>query len=180
MPKLRWDEDGDAPDWDELDDAEYNEDGGNYAKYEGPQPPKDMMLSGEIKKVWATRSSAGNKMFKVLFEASGNTGEREKYNGLAVWENVVWTPSSKFKWQPFLDALEISLKAVQKATITGEQDDNVGTPVLRIHKREFPARVRIQTDSEMYNGSKRTKVAKWFPGADGDDEDDFEDDEVPF
>jgi hypothetical protein len=182
MPKLRWDADGEEPDWGAMEDEEYEE-GGDFAPYEGPQPPKNTLLSGDIKKVWVVSSQAGNRMFKVLWEAARNTGDKEKYNGLAIWENVVWTTPAKFKWQPFLDGLGITLRAVQKATITAEDEDNVGLPVERINKLRFPAPLRVLTDSEVYEGERRTKVNKWLAPAKDEDEDDdeFEDgDEPPF
>lgn len=181
MPKLRWTGDAEEPDWSAMEDEEYEE-GGDFAPYEGPQPPKNTLLSGDIKKVWSTTSQSGNWMFKVLWEAARNTGDKEKYNGLPIWENVVWVPQNKFKWQPFLDGLGITLRAVQKATITAEDEDNVGLPVERINKTRFPAAIRVLTDSEMYNEERRSKVGKWLaPAKDEGDEEEFEDgDEPPF
>lgn len=183
MPKMKWGDN--EPDWDELDDAEYNE-GGDFPRYEGPIPPKNKILRGSIKKVWATESQAKSQMFKVLWEAEGNTGDLKQYDGLTIWENVVWLPQTKFRWQPWLDALGISLRDVRQRTITAEDDDNVGTPVLRINKLKFPADIRIVTDRDQYQGEVRAKVAEWLPPGDADNDEEDEDweedgdDEAPF
>src|SRR3954464_3491082 len=100
MPKMKWD--GDI-DWRGLNEAEYSED--DFADYDGPLPPSNTILSGNVKKVWATESSNGDPMLKVLFEAAGNKGDRKMYDGWSGWENVLFSmPQVKFKWQPFFDA----------------------------------------------------------------------------
>lgn len=183
MPKMKWGDN--EPDWDELDDAEYTE-GGDFPRYDGPIPPKNTILHGSLKKAWAVDSQAGNKMFKVIWEAEGNTGDKKKYNGLSIWENVVWTPQTKFRWQPWLDALGISLRDVRQRTVTAEDEDNVGLPIIRINKLKFPVDIRVVTDTDVYNGEKRAKVAEWLPPGDSDADDDDEDydedgdDEAPF
>jgi hypothetical protein len=182
MPKMRWAGDAEEPDWSAMEDEEFDE-SGDFAPYDGPQPPKNTLLSGELKKVWAVTSQSGNHMFKVLWEATGNSGDKAKYNGLAIWDNIVWVPQNKFKWQPWLDGLGITLRAVQKATVTAEDEDNVGLPVQRINRLKFPAPIRVLTDSEMYEGERRTKVNKWLAPSKEEEEDgeDFEDgDEPPF
>lgn len=185
MPKMKWGDN--EPDWDELDDAEYNE--GDFPRYDGPIPPKNTILTGVIKKVWATESQAGNKMFKVIWEAEGNSGDKKKYNGLSIWENVVWTPQTKFRWQPWLDALGLTLRDVRSKTITAEDEDNVGLPVLRINKLKFTGDgvdIRIVTDTDTYNGEKRAKVGEWLMPSDDtgdsdeDDDMDEDDEDAPF
>lgn len=184
MPKIKW---GDAePDWDELDDAEYEE-GEGYNRYEGPVPPNNTILSGVIKKVWAAESQAGNSMFKVLFEAEGNTGDKKKYDGCPIWDNVVWTPQTKFRWQPWLDALGLTLREVRGKTITAEDDDNVGTPIMRIGKVKFSdgVAVRVVTKRESYQGEPQARIQEWMspgdPDSEEDDEEDGEeDDDAPF
>lgn len=181
MPKLKWGTGDNEPDWSGMEDEEYTEN--DFPVYEGPLPPKNTMLEGQIKKIWAVvAKSSGNYMFKVLFEAEDNKGDKAKYNGLSIWENVVWTPGAKFKWQPFLDATGTTLKQVKQATITAEEDDNVGTPVLAIYKTKVPMEVRILTGRDKYDGDDRAVVQKWMPPAEeiDDDDEELEDDEVPF
>jgi hypothetical protein len=176
MPKMKW---GDAePDWDELDDAEYEE--GDFDRYEGPVPPNNTVLSGVIKKIWGAESQAGNSMFKVLFEAEGNSGDKKKFNGCPIWDNVVWTPQTKFRWQPWLDAVGLTLKDVRQKTITAEDDDNVGKPIMRIGKIKFTegVDVRVVTKRESYNGEPQARIQEWLAPKDADtDEDDDEDDD---
>lgn len=185
MPKMKW---GDNFDPDALDDEEYDPDEeGGFEPYEGPIPPKNVILKGSIKKLWALESGTGNPMFKALFEAGGNTGEKAKYNGLPIWENIVWVPQNKWRWQPWLDAVGIpNAKTVQARTITAEDDDNVGTPVLKVGKVQFnkPVPVRVLTGApDTYKEEKRASIGKWLPAkADepDDDDDDSDDVDVPF
>lgn len=195
MPKMKW---GDDFDEDALDDEEYDPDSeGGFEPYDGPIPPKDKILKGEIKKVWALMSGSGNPMFKVIFEAKGNTGELAEYNGLPIWDNVVWVPQNKWRWQPWLEAVGIPNAAtVKRATVTATDDDNVGSPVMKVGKVSFanPVPVRVLTGKpDSYNDEPKATVGKWLPakskadapskprrarGADADD--DYEDDDVPF
>jgi hypothetical protein len=181
MPKMIYGGDNaDQPDWAGMEDEEYGEDA--YSDYTGPMAPKNTVLNGEIKKSWVTTSANGNYMHKVLFEAGNNTGDKAKFNGMPIWENVVWVPSAKFKWQPYLDACGLSLKMVQRATYVADEDDNVGKPILKIHKIEFPIEVRVITGVDTYEGDKRNTVSKWLQAEEAEEDDDLDDDdtEAPF
>lgn len=173
MPKMRWSKD---IDWRELDNAEYSED--DFEEYDGPLPPANVILSGNVKKIWATESSNGDSMLKVLFEADGNTGDRKVYNGWGGWDNILFTmPQVKFRWQPFFDAIGISLADVKNRTVVGDED-NQGHVIERIGSVKFggkiPARVKIKR--EKYEGETQARIGKWLPPADAvSDEDDFED-----
>lgn len=172
MAKMKWDDD---IDWKGLNEEEYSEEG-DYEPYDGPEPPANTLLDGEIKKIWLTESSNGNMMFKVLFEA----GEDTEYPGCPIWENVVFTsPGAKFKWQPFMDALGISLKDIKAKTMVGEED-NVGTVVEKIGKVEFPCDIRVRTGVQKKGEYKgKVQVAKWLAPVDSED-DDGDDDDTPF
>jgi hypothetical protein len=173
MAKMKW---GNDVDWKGLNEAEYSD--GDFADYTGEDPPKGTMLSGEVKKVWLAESANGNMMFKVVFEASGNVGAEKEYNGWGCWDNIVFTvPAAKFHWQPFFDALGITLKDVKLKTIVGEED-STGTVVDSIGGVEFPAPIQVQTTVEKkgeYKGEAR--IGKWLPADDAELEDDEEDDE---
>lgn len=174
MAKMRW---GNDIDWRELNDAEYSED--EFDDYDGPLPPANVILSGFLKKIWATESSNGDPMLKVLFEASGNVGERKVYDGWGGWDNILFSmPQVKFRWQPFFDAIGISLADLKNKTVT-DGDDNQGDVIAKIGSVKFdgkvPARVKIKR--EKYEGETQAKISKWMPPADAvSDEDDFEDD----
>lgn len=178
MPKMKWDND---IDWRGLNDAEYSED--DFEEYDGPLPPSNVILSGFVKKVWATESANGDAMLKVLFEASGNNGDRKVYDGWGGWDNVLFSlPQVKFRWQPFFNALGVTLADLKNKTVVGEEE-NQGDRILRIGTVKFdektgvPARVKIKR--EKYEGETVARIGKWLPAADedGDVDDDFSDDE---
>ncbi len=177
MAKLRWGSLGD-PDFEAMDEQEYEETE-DYPEYTGPMPPKNTLLNGVIKKVWATESSKGSAMLKVFFEATGNSGEKKKYDGLPVWDNVVLVPQAKFHWQTFLDALGLTLKVMKAKTVISDEDESAGTPVTQIGKVKFPAKVSIISGKEKYEGEFQARVTKYVPyvGADDVDEEDEEDDD---
>lgn len=180
MAKMKWDND---IDWRGLHEEEYDESGEDFEPYDGPIPPKGTILRGVVKKVWATSSQAGDSMFKALFVAEGNEGNKAKYDGLPIWDNVNWTlPQCKFMWQPFFNTLNVTLKDVKLKTQIEDDDDNVGTPVTRIGQAKFPYPTRIVTDRETYEGEPRARVKKYIPLDEDElvDDDELDDDDVPF
>jgi len=179
MAKMKWGKDD--VDWQALSDEEYEESG--FEEYDGPQPPAGIILAGQINKVWLVQSAAGDWMFKAVFEANGNQDERKTYDGWPCWDNILFSlPQCKFMWQPFLDALGITLRDIQGRTIVGEED-KVGTSVDKIGKVEFPADIRIRT-SVVKKGEYKGKIeiAKYLPPMDIDtvDDDDLDGDDPPF
>lgn len=176
MPKLKVTDD--ELDVEELEDAEYNEDG-DFEDYSGEQPPKGTILRGFIKKMWWTYSQNDNPMLKILFVADGNTGDLEEYNGLPVWENAVLIPSVKFRWQPFLDTFGLTIRDVKTKLYVSADDDNQGAPIEKIGKWEpgEDARCRIVTKRERYQGEWNTKVSKWLDDEEAADEE--EEEEAP-
>jgi hypothetical protein len=177
MPRMKWNED---TEWREMNDAEYEE-YEEFEEYDGPLPPNNLILSGYIKKIWATESQAGNDMLKVVFEADGNTGERKVYNGWGGWDNVTLTPGTKFRWQPFFDVLGVTLADVKNKTVVDDEDDNNGAHVLRIGKVKLdgvkvPARIKVKR--EKYEGEWQAKVGKWLPPAENADPTDDDDAEL--
>lgn len=175
MAKMRW---GNDIPWKTLNDAEYEE-GEDFTEYDGEVPPANTLLRGVIKKVWATESSKGDPMLKVLFEASGNEDGRDEYNGCPVWDYVSFTlPQVKFKWQPFFDVIGFTLADLKNKCQAGE-DDSIGTQILQIGSVKFPAAARIKTKREKYEGEWTAKVGRWLPAEDvEDDDDDTEDDDA--
>lgn len=179
MPKMKW---GSDVDWKGLNEAEYSED--DFNDYDGPVPPKNIILAGKIKKAWAMETANGDPAIKVLFEASGNVGERKEYDGCPFWDMILFSmPQVKFKWQPFFDAIGITLADVKNKTLTDAEEDNVGTPILKIGTVKFDGgnvAVRIKTNREKWEGEWQPRVGKFLPPADASDEEDddeFDDDE---
>jgi hypothetical protein len=187
MAKMRW---GTDIDWDSLEEEEYSED--EFDDYDGPVPPSNAILRGYIKKIWGTESSNGDAMLKVLFIADGNEGDRKVYDGWPGWDNVLFSlPQVKFRWQPFFDAIGVTLADLKSRTVVGEEE-NQGDLITRIGKVRFdgrsPVEVRVKTKREKYEGETQCRIAKFLPAADvaadeddedGDDGDDWGGDEEP-
>lgn len=173
MPRLKVDDD--ELDIEELEEAEYEE--SDYEPYSGPQPPKGTILYGYIKKIWWTYNSNDVRMLVVIFEATEESG---KYKGLGVWDRITLSTAAKFRWQPFLDAAGITLQDIKRKMIVEKDDENQGRPVNKIGALEIgdeeKAAIRIVTKRDRYNDDWETKVDKWLPWEDPQDEDD-EDDE---
>lgn len=175
---MKWDK---GINWRELNDAEYDD--SEMDDYDGPVPPSNKVLAGELKKAWVTETANGDPMIKTLFVADGNTGDRKQYNGCPIWDQVLFTmPQVKFKWQPWLDALGITLADVKNKTIIGDEE-TTGDRIEKIGTVSFakpiPIRVKTQKErSEEYG--EQARVGRWLPPADtapDEDDDDFEEDE---
>lgn len=179
MPRLKVDDD--ELDIEELEEAEYEE--SDYEPYSGPQPPKGTILYGYVKKIWWTYNSNDVRMFVVIFEATDESG---KYKGLGVWDRITLSTAAKFRWQPFLDAMGITLQDIKKKMIVERDDENQGRPVTKIGSfvigDEEKAAIRIITKKERYNDEWETKVDKWLPWEDPHDDDeedeDFDEDDI--
>lgn len=182
MPKLR------ASDWDfdegELEGAEYNEDGDReFEDYDGEDPPVGTILSGFIKKVWLTKAGSGADMLKVLFIAADNTGKREEFNGWPGWDNLALQANTKFKWKPFLDATGLTLRDLRTKTVTSDEDSNLGDEITKIgewHPGEDSdsAWVRVLIKKETYQGVTSSKVGKFLPYEDAEEDEDEEEEEA--
>lgn len=181
MPRMKW-----GADLDELP-VEWEE--SDFEPYDGPLPPANKLLNGEVKKMWAAVSEAGNDMLIALFEASGNTGDKEQYNGWSTFERIALTPKMAWKYGPLLEALGITLQDVHKNTIVAKEDDNVGTPIRKIGTLKFPKACSVVTKRETYEGERQakagkfaavTKKAKARSRRAAQDDDELEDDDVPF
>jgi hypothetical protein len=181
MPRMKWGADFDElpEDWDESD----------FTEYDGPVPPSKKLLKGEAKKMWAATSSSGNEMLVVLFEASGNKGENEKYNGWSTFERIPLIPKMNWKYGPLLEALGVTLDDVKRKTLVAEEDDNVGTPIKKIGAMKLPKAMAVITKREKYEDETRAIAGKFASAvtkksrsrrAADEDEDEYEDDDVPF
>lgn len=178
MPRMKWGADFDElpEEWDESD----------FVEYDGPVPPKNTLLNGEAKKVWAATSKKGNDMLVVLFEASGNTGSKKQYNGWSAFDYITLTPDTAFRYGPFLEVIGATLNDVKAKTLVADEDDNVGTPVKRIGTAKFPKPCAVITKRERYDDETVAKVGKYAALAKkaksraADEDDDEEDDDTPF
>ena len=182
MAKMKW---GSDIDWRGLNDEEYEE-GQDYDDYEGEIPPSNTVLRGVIKKVWIAETRNDDPMLKVLFEARGNTGAKKQYDGCPIWDQVLFSmPQVKFRWQPFFDAVGFTLADLKNKTLVGDEDDNIGLPVLKIgtivfNNEKKPVEVSIKTKREKYEGNEQARVQRWIPARpiEDDDEEDWDEDDV--
>jgi hypothetical protein len=174
-------EDVEDLDVDELDALEYSTE--TFDSYDGEVPPKDLELTGYTKKMWWTRSQAGDPMFKVLWVAADNDGDLEEYNDCPFWLNYALNGGSKFRWAPFLDVYGITLRQIKKREIDlADKDDQNGAPINKIGsfrpgEENDEAWCRIITGSERYNGEPKPAIAEWLPYEAGDEADDEPDDD---
>jgi hypothetical protein len=181
MPRLRMDDD--EFNVDELDEAEYDEEN-QFQPYTGPTPPNNTILPGRIKKAWWTFTQNDDRMMKVVFEADEYAG---KYKDCPVWDNIVFSPSAKFRWKPFLDAFGLTLIDFKKrlSVIGGDDEDDpqLGAPIEKVGKwepGEESADTRIIVISKPDNNrNMRLNVVKYLPyeDEDEDEDDDYDEDE---
>jgi hypothetical protein len=166
-------EDVEDLDVEELDAIEYSTE--QFDSYDGEVPPKDIELKGYVKKMWWTRSQAGDPMLKILWVAADNEGEEEEFNDCPFWLNYALNGGSKFRWAPFLDTYGITLRQIKKREIDlADKDDQNGAPINKIGsfkpgEENDEAWCRIITGSERYNGEPKPAIAEWLP-YDADDE----------
>jgi hypothetical protein len=181
VPKLKLSQLGAEVDPDELEDAEWSEDGG-YGDYDGEDPPGDIVLNGFIKKMWLSKTAseeegnykptAGSNMFIILFEAAENVGAYEKYNGWSTWDYDVIHTITKFRWQPLMNALGMTIKYALSNLYVADEDEDRGTPILKIGNKfevgedSNTAYVCILTKREKRTDvdppTWSTKVGKWL------------------
>lgn len=178
MAKLKWDdfddEALDGVDWDPETD-------GGFTPYDGPIPPNNTILKGDVKKAWSTTSKAGNPMIKLLWEASGNEGDKKIYNGLPVWHNVVFMKEYPGLWKPFLAAFGLTASDVKNKTVVDTNDEsNHGKSIVKISNSFKPgaAKVAIVTKREKYNDEDQVRISKFLLAV--DENDDSDDEDTPF
>jgi hypothetical protein len=175
-------EDVEDLDVDELDALEYSTE--QFDSYDGEVPPKDITLTGYVKRMWWTRSGGGDPMLKILWVAEDNEGDTEEYNGCPFWLNYSLIGGAKFRWAPFFDTYGITLRQIKKREIDlQEKDDQNGAPINKIGsfrpgEENDEAWCRIVTGSERWNGEYKPAISSWLPyDSDEADESDEADDE---
>jgi hypothetical protein len=178
MVKLRKEDTADI-DVEELDALEYSTE--TFDTYDGEVPPKDIELTGFVKKMWWTRTQNNDPMIKVLWTAEENEGDLEEYNGCPFWLNLALIGGAKFRWAPFLENYGLTLKQVKNNTDVADKDDQNGAPINKIGnfrpgEENDEAWCRIITDRERYNGEWKTAVKEWLP-YDADEEEEPEEEE---
>jgi hypothetical protein len=172
MPRIRR-EDYDDLNFDDLDAQEYSTE--TFDTYDGEVPPKDIELSGYVRKMWWTRTSQNNDpMLKILWVAAENDGDFEEYNGCTFWLNYPLTGGAKFRWAPFMENYGLKLKDVKTIDLADADDQN-GAPInkignLRPGENNDEAWARVVTDRERYNGEWKPSIKEWLPWEEADEE----------
>jgi hypothetical protein len=177
MVKLRKEDTADI-DVEELDSLEYSTE--QYDTYDGEVPPKDIELSGYVKKMWWTRTQNNDPMLKILWVADENDGDYEEYNGCPFWLNYALIGGAKFRWAPFMENYGLTLKQVKNNTDVDDKDDQNGAPINKIGsfrpgEENDEAWARIITDRERYNGEWKPAIKEWLPW---DEDEEAQDDEA--
>jgi hypothetical protein len=166
-------------DAEELENAEYEE-REDYGSYDGPNPPRGTILKGRIKKMWYKLSDASsNPMLVVIWEAEGNKGDKKVYNGIGIWDRIVFTKKTAFRFKPFCSVFGITVTDVYDR-MTGEEDDGMGCPVTKIGKWTIDSaksgcRVTTKMGKATPEYPSRVEISKWMP-ADEDADADADDD----
>jgi hypothetical protein len=172
MTKLRKEDTADL-DIDELEAIEYSTE--TFDSYDGEVPPKDIELTGFVRKMWWTRTQNNDPMLKILWVAEENTDDFEEYNGCPFWLNYALIGGAKFRWAPFLENYGLTLKQVKNNTDVQDKDDQNGAPINKIGsfrpgEENDEAWCRVITDRERYNGEFKPAIKSWLP-YDADDAD---------
>lgn len=160
MPKLKDAEDLDVK---ELEEAEYEE--GSFQKYNGEIPATGTMVLMRVAKIWWTYSANDDPMLKVLCIAEDNPGSLEEYDGLPAWENMVLTAAAKFKWAPFLEHFELTIRDVRNKTMVESEDDNQGAPITKIGTLVVGSDDCLFVaviSKEKYQGKWQAHVSEWL------------------
>jgi hypothetical protein len=145
-----------------------------YETYDGDQPPTGTLLKGYVKKMWWTETSDETPMIKVLWVAANNTGKLEEFNGLPIWDQLVFKTSAAFRYGPFLQVVGLTLKQIHKNTYLADDDDSIGAPIEKIAKFEpgEDAEVSVITKRAKFKGEWKVEVGKYVDPSDTDDDDD--------
>jgi hypothetical protein len=170
VPKMKIDDN--ELNLDAMEEAEYDDT--DFDTYDGPQPPKNTILVGVVQKIWWTYTKNEDPMLKVLWVADGNVGEKEQYNGLTIWDNIVLNPAGKFRWHPFITSVGLSLRDIKNKLVVAPEDDNIGAPIEKIGTwtpDTDEAYCRVVTGRERYEGEWQTRAAKYLAYEEPEDDD---------
>jgi hypothetical protein len=101
----------------------------------------------------------------VIWEAEGNKGDNEQYNGLGIFDNVTFTPKAAFRYMPFLKLFGVSLVDV-KTKMIGGLEDNMGNPVEKIGSWTIDSdrsKCNVLVKREKYNDEIQARIGRYMP-----------------
>lgn len=171
MPKVSWSVSGSEVDEHEAgDEREF---------YSGPMPPKGVYLC-DVEEVEYVKFSTGSKGLKVRL-AIAETGDKKRYNGCPVWENVVDGASTTFRIRQWLDAIGATGADWEKTMI---DSDNMVTKIGRVTIKGLQVRAFL-TRGQNNSGEDRMEVSRFLNKSSAADDsggsDDGDDDgDAPF
>jgi hypothetical protein len=172
MPRLKLSDDEFDPD--ALDvEVEQQE----FQNYTGDIPPTGTQLLGRVKKMWWTYTQNEDPMIKALVVAEGNNGKLAQYEGLPMWENLAFITSAAWKYQPFLEAIGVTLRDIKSKLIVADDEDNLGTPIEKINKwvpNGDDSWVTVVVKRDRWQGEWQAKIAQILPAEEEPEEEEAE------
>jgi hypothetical protein len=152
-----------------------------YKPYAGPLPPNGV-YQWKVKKlqhVAGTREK--NPQLRIGLELTPRNREEKKFSGYFIMEFAPVTEKTQFRYVPFLDAIGVTGREFERATITDEEGN-----IKKIGKWRNDGETLIMgqlADDTDQNGAPRKKIG-WMGAAEEievddeeDSDDDFDDDE---
>ena len=146
--------------------------GGDFQPYDGPIPPKGTILEGVIRQLQLAKNRNDELMLKCLFEAKGNDGDKEKYNGLPVWWNGNITEQGKGFVNDFLvhlalfngfDPKMMKISFWKKGPAV--DSDKLPSPIKAIGTFAIDVNgmaSKISTRVGNYKGEEKAEVLNWI------------------
>jgi hypothetical protein len=143
-----------------LDEAEYDD---SFEPYSGPLPPNGTVLKFRLVKLFSTESGNGDFMLKDILVAE----ESGEYDGLTIFDNIVFTEKAAFRYQPFMAAFGLTAKLIKAKTIIGDDEDERfnGYPVVSIGRWQpgsDKAVCFVKVTQEEYNDEMRPRAGKYI------------------
>jgi hypothetical protein len=182
MPKVKATEVDIDPD--ELEDADEGEQR-DFEDYDGPLPPAGTILILRAKTAWWTATSDDSaRMIKIIYIAEGNTGQKKQFNGCPAWENLALSPSSAWKYKPWLRANGLTAKDIKTKLYLAppDQDTDNGALIEKIagwEPGEDSALVRGVMKRDRYQGVQTAKIQRYLPLDEEDEDEEPEEEEAP-
>lgn len=149
---------------DEIDEVEVGE--SEFEPYEGPLPPKNTILTCDVKYAKLAKFASGSKGLKVLLVANDpEDGPKSKYDGLPIWDNLVDVQQNAWKTRQWMDAIGGTGADWVKTTV--EDPGGEGAKVLKFGAiRTEGLQVRVQTSiGHNQNDEPRAEVGRYLPKA---------------
>lgn len=164
------------------------------SRYTGPTPPPDEYQVA-VKKIYAVEQSNGPAL-NVLFEISGEEGERAVYNGAGIWNRFSIPTDPSYQYFGIqVNSIDNFLRAISSGKFgfddfveasngnriqTGEDKGKAGQEITQIGRLKLPptAKIKIKTKMNTYQGRENAALHYVLdaPAGAAGDVDDVDDD----